>query len=496
MPAAALEPGATYTPAVGLLYVFNLIVGTGALALPKAFQTAGWALSVVVLLISCLVSYVSATFVIESLSVANAVTVKQKRTQQVTEYDDVVVSESGPSSFEITERVEVSQMASLFLGRVGVIFSYVALDIYLFGDLAIYSTTVPKSMMNIVCSTVNTSTVLPTDPCHPSWPLFFDRFTVYRICVLTFILVCIPMVIAGITKTKYLQMATTISRWSAFTLMIALAIASLAENGAAGSPPAANFHGFGSLFGVTVYAFMCHHSLPGLITPMSTKVGLFTRLSAVYAVVMLFYFTLSITGSFAFSHVQDVYTLNFLHDEYTSVFYFFCDHFLALFPVFTLTTNYPIVAITLINNVKVLKNMLFPPESNSEQESLLDEEDDDETAPRPRSRSLRVAASSWTMTDVLIPLFTIGLPTLISLSTDNVLLLATITGSYPGVGVQFIIPCWLVLRARAMAKSELNFPVPKKNASPFQSQAWPMAIFGWALFSIIMVTLNVVGFHF
>ncbi|ETN75246.1 hypothetical protein NECAME_00657, partial [Necator americanus] len=45
----------SYSPLMGFLYVFNLIVGTGALALPKAFQGAGYILSIVILSISCLV---------------------------------------------------------------------------------------------------------------------------------------------------------------------------------------------------------------------------------------------------------------------------------------------------------------------------------------------------------------------------------------------------------------------------------------------------------
>lgn len=56
--------------------------------------------------------------------------------------------------------------------------------------------------------------------------------------------------------------------YSAFILMIFLASAQMIANGAATTPPAANIHGFGSLFGVAVYAFMCHHSLPSLVTPM------------------------------------------------------------------------------------------------------------------------------------------------------------------------------------------------------------------------------------
>lgn len=44
---------------VGLLYVFNLIVGTGALALPRAFQTAGYLLSTFLLLISAFTRFIS-----------------------------------------------------------------------------------------------------------------------------------------------------------------------------------------------------------------------------------------------------------------------------------------------------------------------------------------------------------------------------------------------------------------------------------------------------
>ncbi|WKY16431.1 hypothetical protein Q1695_001237 [Nippostrongylus brasiliensis] len=479
------EASGHYSSTIGYLYVFNLIVGTGALALPKAFQTAGYGLSIVVLLISCFVSYIAATFVVESLSVGNAVNVRKRREEAGPsgDFDDVVITDSGPSSFEITEKIEVSRMASMFLGQAGVIFSYLALSIYLFGDLAIYSTTVPKSLMNIICSPINTSFVTSADPCQPNWPTFFDRFTVYRLCVVVFVAICTPLVIIGTTRTKYLQLATTVCRWSAFSLMIVLASTQMIANGAATTPPVANIHGFGSLFGVAVYAFMCHHSIPSLVTPMSSKSGVFMKLSLVYLLVLSFYFTLSLTGSFAFVHVQDVYTLNFLHDDLTSVFYFICDHFLALFPVFTLTTNYPIVGVTLINNVRVVRDLLIPVSVRS----------CGQNGQKPKRSFSHIAFKPY---DAIIPIAVLGLPTLISLLTDDVLLLATVTGSYPGVAVQFLIPCLLVASARKHAKSVLNFPVPKKYASPFQSKYWSIAIFVWAIFAIVMVTLNIIGVRF
>lgn len=57
----------------GLVYIFNLIVGTGALTMPAAFKDAGWLVSSIVVIVLCFISYITTTFVIESMSVANAV---------------------------------------------------------------------------------------------------------------------------------------------------------------------------------------------------------------------------------------------------------------------------------------------------------------------------------------------------------------------------------------------------------------------------------------
>ncbi|KAK6040485.1 hypothetical protein COOONC_22010 [Cooperia oncophora] len=179
----------------------------------------------------------------------------------------------------------------------------------------------------------------------------------------------------------------------------------------------------------------------------------------------------------------------------TSVFYFACDHFLALFPVFTITTSYPILATTLINNIRVLRDAVFPPGSrvSSEEESLLEDENDDDDE---RDSRLRRSSRSDHRYDVIIPIVVIGIPMAVAMLTDNVLLLATVTGSYPGVAVQFLIPCWLVVSARKYAKSVLNFPVPKKHSSPFKYNYWPYAIVIYSIFAIIMVTLNIVGVRF
>ncbi|KHJ98887.1 transmembrane amino acid transporter protein [Oesophagostomum dentatum] len=476
--AGTVDASTSYSPLMGLLYIFNLIVGTGALALPKAFQHAGYILSLVILAVSAIVSYISATFVLEALAIGNAA---QKR-KQVATIESKTDDES--KDFEIKEKIEVSQMANMFLTKAGVIVCYVAMDVYLFGDLAIYSTTVPKSLMNIICASASNPSSIPNDHiCREGAPEFFTRFTVYRLCIVLFIMVTLPMIIVGVTKTKYLQLATTISRWLAFILMIILAIVQVSKDGPAKIPPAVDMHGFGSLFGVTVYAFMCHHSIPSLVTPMSSKSRVFIKIFLVYVMVFSFYVLLSMTGSFAFDDLMDVYTLNFLKEDFTNAFQIIVNYFLALFPVFVITTNYPIIGCTLINNVRVLRDMIFA--SNAK---VYTEEQTE--ADKKKSKSFLL------LSDIIIYVTMIGLPTVISILTDDMLLLATITGSYPGVGVQFLVPCLLIIYSRRYAERELKTTVPYRYSSPFASKYWILAIFVWAVFSIVMVTLNLVGVKF
>ena len=52
-------------------------------------------------------------------------------------------------------------------------------------------------------------------------------------------------------------------RWLAFGVMITLAGLRLSK-GKIFNPPVSDFSGVPNLFGVCVYSFMCHHSLPSL----------------------------------------------------------------------------------------------------------------------------------------------------------------------------------------------------------------------------------------
>lgn len=207
------ETGELYSPYVGLVYMFNLIVGTGALTMPKAFATAGWLVSLVLLIFLGFMSFVTTTFVVEAMGAANAqLRWKRMETRQEEEDDDsssasdsdilaqdsyeraekrpiLSVQRRGSNLFEITDRVELGQMASMFFNKVGVNLFYFCIIVYLYGDLAIYAAAVPFSLMQVTCSALGNDSCgvesdtkyNDTDPC---WgPL--RRMDAYRIYLMS-----------------------------------------------------------------------------------------------------------------------------------------------------------------------------------------------------------------------------------------------------------------------------------------------------------------------
>ena len=109
-------------------------------------------------------------------------------------------------------------------------------------------------------------------------------------------------------------------KWIAFLLMIVLACLRLANRSSdeLGHPPVADLSGIPNLFGACIYSFMCHHSLPSLVTPISPKRHIYRLFTSDYIIVAGFYLLLSFTGIFAFPVLNDLYTLNFVPDRCSS----------------------------------------------------------------------------------------------------------------------------------------------------------------------------------
>ncbi|XP_062382491.1 transmembrane protein 104-like [Sardina pilchardus] len=482
------ETGELYSPYVGMVYMFNLIVGTGALTMPKAFATAGWAVSLALICILAFMSYMTTTFVIEAMAAANAqLRWKRREQEEVTESDstsdysddDVIIrgrsdpvetrpilsvqNRSGTvDHFDIVERVEMGQMASMFFNKVGVNMFYICIIVYLYGDLAIYAAAVPMSLMEVACGNYSCSagslTYNDTDPC---WgPI--RRKDAYRIFLTIFTLLLGPFTFFNLQKTKYLQIMTSLLRWLAFTMMIVLALMRIGSGSGEGRPPVADWRGVPNLFGVCVYSFMCQHSLPSLITPVSRKRHLGRLLVADYALILAFYALLSFTAIWCFSGgaLRDMYTLSFTGScEVLSALPL--RYFLGLFPVFTISTNFPIIAVTLRNNWKTL----FHREGGS---------------------------YPWVVDRVLFPALTLLPPVAVAFGTHDLEALVGITGAYAGTAIQYVIPACLVYCGRRHLEPVVERDAVNTHRSPFTHTLWVVFVLVWAASCLIVVTANII----
>ena len=91
----------TYSRLFAFVYILNLIVGVGAIAMPKAFAMAGWLLGLFLLIVLAMLSYMTATYVIEAMATANAYG-NLKKTEKEGAYTYAVVI---PRSIQSNDKV-------------------------------------------------------------------------------------------------------------------------------------------------------------------------------------------------------------------------------------------------------------------------------------------------------------------------------------------------------------------------------------------------------
>ncbi|CAG0891511.1 unnamed protein product, partial [Cyprideis torosa] len=349
------------------------------------------------------------------------------------------------SLYSIEERVELGRMTSLFFSVWGRFLFYLCLVVYLYGDLAIYGTAVAKSLRDVVPTFLQTIPVTSPSTRMISAGKAFRKST-DEMPIACFCQSCLVL--------------------AAFGTMITLACLEIGKHGPQ-KPPVAQLPALPALFGACVYSFMCHHSLPSLVTPIRDKLRLRVLIFADYVLILCFYALLAFTGIFAFDPLYDLYTLNFQPNrcdpESAPVKFVPLQLFLALFPVFTLSTNFPIISITLSNNLKAL--------------------------------FLRETRRYGFFVDrILFALLALIPPVAVSFATESLELLVAITGSFAGVGIQYFVPALLVFCARR--RVNLHFPGGATSspgnpfASPFRHTAWVVFVILWALACVGFVSVN------
>ena len=256
----------------------------------------------------------------------------------------------------------------------------------------------------------------------------------------------------------------------AFLLMISLAIRKIIINdGDKVTPPAFRIQGLPELFGITVYSFMCQHSLPGMITPMRSKKRVYELVAFDFVLVMIFYTLLAYTGAFSLNagQMQELYSLDFLALG-DNLGLLIVGTFVAFYPVFTLTTNFPIISVTLRENLKALAKTVYQ-----------------------RLRGPEHDKFHFLVDRIVFPLAALIPPLSIAYATQQTDLLVGITGAFPGVGVQYVIPLTLAFMAQRTLKEQYRV-YRNKYKSPLSHYIVFIVVLIWSIISVIAILVEMV----
>lgn len=364
------------------------------------------------------------------------------------------------SLYTLDRKVEIGELSEIFMGRAGQALFFITIIVYLLGDLAIYATTIADALARVTGGWKIGSAVLSET----------DAYYVYVLCVL---IVVAPLGFLNFNSpyVKYLQFLTMAIRNFALLLMISLTIDLIVKT-PKGHLPKTPFarSDVPALFGTAIYAFMCHHSLPGIVAPMMNKRGVARILAIDFVIIALVYIVVGVLAVIAFgTDLSSLYIYKFKDFAIKPLAVF-----LQLFPVFTLSSNFPMLTITLRNNMVHLVKIMMGPE-RTERSGVMRE-------PATWFRGFIFTLSA------LMPAFVITM-----FDNRNVTLLVRLTGSYPGLFIMFVFPATLVFFARRLQR-EQGLPSPKSNpyASWFQSKVWLIIIGIWCFAALVLQTYNLV----
>jgi len=219
----------------------------------------------------------------------------------------------------------------------------------------------------------------------------------------------------------------------------------------------------------THWAWVLLYSIPGLISPLQKKRRVNILMFLVYCGILGFYILLASSALFAFGdssfptscdntmpcQIQSLYTYNFVSASSKIVALY-----LGLFPVFTISANYPLIAITLRNNL-----MRIPWAQ-------------DAAWAQGNNRRQYLFAMIAAVPSLIVASFFQDVDALVSL-----------TGSYAGLFIELVIPAVLVYQARKVMREQ--YPgEPNPYRSPFQSTVWLVIILVVAAITLVVVTIN------
>lgn len=445
-----------YTPFVALCFTVNYVLGVGALGVPFAFRSAGLVLSSIVLIFIGCITYLTISWTVETLSVAQAIYAVDFG--GFNPQDPVEAEEKGldgfrgtfgpvttPELFRITRKLEVSALCDLILGPWGKRAFQTALLFLMYSGLWAYGA-VFASSFSIILSGVYASPIV-----------LISIFTV----------LVVPLSCLELTEQLYVQVALTVLRAFVFLYMLlSCSIAFISNPISHNQVPLFQWEGLSLIFTTSIFSLLFQHSIPGLLFPLkdrSESVGIFSK--ALLICFILYLILGLLCGAYFGEALKSSVNLNWYHfafsqSERGSLITIVLNYLVILFPAIDTLSVFPLIAVTLGNNIQFTLNPYF----------------------EDRIDSLRTRRTICRLIACIPPLVAVYFVQ----QLDTILQISGIFGAY----IALVNPSILLFFAHKRMKSEFGAVIKTAYSSPLSHLCALVSVGSLGCIAMVLVLVN------
>jgi len=499
--------GAKMAPSEAVVFMLNSLTGLSLLTMPYGFTKAGLLLGSLIVLGCMVMSYITATFMLEALTIANALNYEKAEEEQIVNDPEVrqslhkqmeqarksepdlkasllhrdtiaqfkkEVRQTNMNEFKIRERVELGPLgqAVLTTGKRAKFLAaliYVMILSFTYGTASALVVTVNQSLGHTVISAIELVGF------HAP-----DQNSAYMACVVATFFITLPLCFANLQNTKKFTMVIMCFRFLAiFILLVIGSLKSLQRIQNEGTQavfkdvPIWNPDGFVAVFGNAVFLCGLHHYLPSMISPLEPQQKAPGVIIVAFSCCYLLLTATCATALTAFNaetheycspdpggnwcKIQPLYNLNFSPVSFGGGFLAL---FLLAYPAMAIA-SIPVAAITTRNTMGTALGIKPP----------------DPEAP-------------YTLSNILLTLSVVVPPFTVALITQDVQAVIQYVGGYAGLSVSFLCPLILLIRCRlALTLDAPEFKdVDRPLKSPFGNLCGYIAVVVVYIFALGMVT--------
>ena len=302
------DDNATFGLWAGVAVTVNYIIGTGLLGIPAAFAKAGVLLGPLLMLGGAVVMNASKDFILEAMARAEALhkasNIVTLALREARTHPTPLILPADPDYVVAKIKFEITDMFKLFVGRSAVPVYALLLSMYMYGGLVSYTSVWSASWSaNVGLPWLNGGATCNIEDggagCH----------SLYTTWLLLFSALAVPLSCMDLEEQLPVQVIMFAARLLVVALFTGTVVAGFgcdgvvfAELAPGGLPPTplAALSGLPVIIPVAIFAFIFHHSVPGLSQPIANKRSLRRVFAVALVIVTVAYASIGLFIALAF----------------------------------------------------------------------------------------------------------------------------------------------------------------------------------------------------